>query len=208
MKRLLFLLTMIFFVTALSAQDITGTWGGVFYAPRKNVSFPYFFFLDIQQKGKTVWGVYSTGDSSVSNSYSCLTSVSATLSKKPGALIDLYKEKVEDFDKKGMSRDICNFVNRLGMHYFIEDGIEYITGKWYSESSGGSAGDGAGGAFVLHRIAASPTRNIDQYFPKLERMIEKGKSDEPIVLKADNISYATPLEKKLIDAMKGIIGKN
>ena len=207
MKPILLLCIVTFFVTASFAQNISGTWGGLFSTRQGALTRNYYFFLEIKQKGRTIWGVYNTSDSSNNKSTTCLCSISGSLSKKTASTLDLYKEHIEDFDKNTVSYMICNFVNRLSLHYFSENNNEYLTGQWFPESGGTLAG-GAGGSFVVQHINSLTQRPIDDYFPKLNKMIEKGATDEqgPLI-KTDDVSVATPAEKRLLDAIKSLTGK-
>jgi hypothetical protein len=201
MKKILTFLFLCLITGNSFSQNMSGTWGGVFYTPRGNSTTSFFFFLEIQQKARTIWGVYNMTDSNNNKVPDCLISVSGSLSKKPNAIFDLYKEHVEGFDKKRMDYPICNYVNQLNLHYFVLNGIEYLVGKWYADGVKGPGIDGSIGLLVLQHFNANTTRNVDQYFPKLNKMIEKGKSDEPFNIIADDISAATPIEKQLINAI-------
>ena len=175
----------------------------MFYTRELKITHAYRFFLELPQKGRAVWGVYNTTDSNNINIFTCLVSVSGILSKKPASVFDLYREKMEDYDKKHVGYSFCNSVNRLSMHYFIQDSVECFTGKWYFEGAGGSMPDGAGGIFVLYHMNSQTLRNPDEYFSNLTKMIDKGKTDENApVLKADDISAASSTEKQLLDAIK------
>jgi len=209
MKKSFLTLIMSFTIACAFSQDISGTWAGIFLTQQiKNIPKNYYFFLEIKQKGRTVWGVYNTTDSNNNKSISCLCSISGSLPKKTGAIVDLYKEHIEDFDKNTVTYALCDFVNRLNLHYFIQDSTEYITGQWYSEAGGGPLAGGAGGLLVAQHISIQTMRNVDQYFPKLNKMIEKGATDEQtIAIKGDDISAAIPAEKRLLDAIKTIIAK-
>ncbi len=204
MKRIPLSIVLILCITTSFSQNISGTWGGVFSTRQSNLTRNYYFFIEIKQKGRTVWGVYNTSDSSNNKNITCLCSISGSLSKKPGATLDLYKEHIEDYDKATTSYQICNFVNRLSLHFFTENNSDYLTGQWFPETGGALAG-GAGGSFVVQRINNLTQRPVDDYFPKLNKMIEKGATDDqgPLI-KADDISTATPAEKRMLDAIKSI----
>lgn len=207
MKRLLLSVILILIITTSFSQDISGTWGGLFSTRQSGLTRNYYFFLEIKQKGRTIWGVYNTSDSSNNKNITCLCSISGALPKKLAATFDLYKEHIEDYDKNNVAYQVCNFVNRLSLHYFLENSKEYLTGQWFPESGGTLAG-GAGGSFVVQHINNVTSRPVDDYFPKLNKMIEKGAAEEltPLI-KADDISSATPAEQRMIDAMKTLSGK-
>jgi hypothetical protein len=204
MKHLLLSFILILAITASFSQNISGTWAGLLSTRQSGLTRNYYFFLEITQKGRTVWGVYNISDSSNNKSTTCLCSISGSLSKKVESRLDLYKEHLEDYDKKHVGYQFCNFVNRLNLHYFLENSAEYLTGQWFPESGGTLAG-GAGGSFVVQHINNTTQRPINDYFPKLTKMIEKGAADEQsLLIKADEVSSSTPAEKRLLDAIKAI----
>jgi len=210
MKRILLSFVLILSITASFSQDISGTWGGIISTKQSNLSRNYYFFLEIKQKGRTVWGAYNTSDSNNNKNITCLCSITGSLTKKPAARLDLYKEHIEDFDKATASYLYCNFLNRLSLHYFKENNEEYLAGQWFPESavSGTFPGGTAGGSFVVKHISNVTERPVDDYFPKLSKMIEKGESDEKgSLIIADDISTATPAEKRMLDAIKSIVIK-
>lgn len=212
MKRILLSIITVLIITSSFSQDISGTWGGLIsirqsrFSP--NVTNTYYFFLEIKQKGRTLWGVYNTSDSSNNKSTTCLCSVSGSLTKKTAPTFDLYKEHIEDYDKKNVGYQFCNLVSGLTLHYLLENNTEYLTGQWFHETDLTLA-RGSSGNFVLQHINSLTSRPVDDYFPKLSKMIEKGMvdSDTPLI-KADDISAATPAELKLINSMKTFLGKN
>ncbi len=205
MKRLFLSCFLILIITDSYSQNITGTWSGLISTKQTNLTRNYYFTLEIKQDGRTIWGVYNTSDSSNNQSATCLCSVTGSLTKKPTARLDLYKEHVEYFDNSTASYLYCNFINRLNLHYFTENNNEYLTGQWFPDSGGTFPGSATGGSFVLQHTSNRTKRHVDDYFPKLGKMIERGKSDEnrPLI-KADDISTATPAEKRMLNAIKSI----
>lgn len=210
MKRILLLIVSILFISVSFSQDISGTWGGLIsIKPSRfnRLTKTYYFFLEIKQKGRTIWGVYNTSDSSNNKNITCLCSISGSLPKKPGATFDLYKENIEDYDKKNVGYEFCNLVSGLSLHYFLENTTEYLAGQWF-HTSDVTLARGTSGSFVLQHINSLTSRSVDDYFPKLDKMIEKGAvAGQMPLTKADDISTATPTEQRLINAMKKLIGK-
>jgi hypothetical protein len=204
-KYLFFILFMILSIS-VSAQDISGIWGGIFYTETANVQRQYFIFLEIKQKGRSLWGVYNTTDSNNNGTVNCLCSVSGLISRKPGALVDLYKERVEEYNTRKVSYGVCDNISHFNVHYFMQDSVAYLTGKWFYEMSKGRA-QGADGVLVLQHLGRHVDRNVDQYFPNLAKMIEKGANDSTMSITADDISAATPVEKRLILSIQTIMGK-
>lgn len=205
MKRIVIPIVLILSITASFSQNITGTWSGLISTKQTNLTRNYYFNLEIKQDGRTVWGVYNTSDSSNNKSITCLCSVSGSLNKKPAARLDLYKDNVEDYNTVTASYLYCNFINRLNLHYFTEDNNEYLAGQWFPDSGGTFPGSAKGGSFVLQHISNKTQRPVDDYFPKLSKMLKRGESDEkrPLI-KADDISVATPAEKRMLNAIKSI----
>jgi len=65
----------------------------------------------------------------------------------------------------------------------------------------------AAGSFVAQHLNNQTMHDADHFFPKLNKLIEKGATEESVVIKADDISAANPTEMKLLDAIKSVIGK-
>ena len=206
MKRISLSIVLIFSISVSFSQNITGTWSGMISTKQTNLTRNYYFNLEIKQDGRTVWGLYNTSDSSNNKNITCLCSISGLLTKKPAARLDLYKEHIEDYNRVTASYLYCNFINRLSMHYFTEDGNEYLTGQWFPDSGGTFPGSATGGSFVLQHVSNVTKRPVDDYFfPKLSKMLEKGRSDEMrSLIQADDISKATPAEKRMLNAIKSL----
>ncbi|MDB5212008.1 MAG: hypothetical protein JWQ30_2835, partial [Sediminibacterium sp.] len=100
MKKTFLSFILLIAVTTTFSQDLTGTWGGIIQGSAKGTGRNSSFFLEIKQKGRSIWGVYNITDSNNNTVINCLCNVTAMLPKKPSAFIDLYKERVVDYDKK------------------------------------------------------------------------------------------------------------
>ncbi|MDB5209198.1 MAG: hypothetical protein JWQ30_25, partial [Sediminibacterium sp.] len=93
------------------------------------------------------------------------------------------------------------------LHYFISsDSTEYFTGK--ASSAVGVSPNAPGALLVLQKMSNSLYRNVDDYFPKLSKLIEKGETSEKTVFFADQISSATVTEKRLMQVLKTMLDRN
>jgi hypothetical protein len=224
MKKVFVTLLSFFLISLLAAQNLTGTWQGFFTAyriqadanqnsrrhdmseGRVGLSFDrkFYFVLELKQSYKAVWGVYNTTDSA-NHAIGCVCSISGVLPKKQGAIFDLYKEKVVDHDPK-ILQQVCDAVNRITFHYFVNDGKEYLVGKWFTGDNSSTARDGSSGAFLLQHVNVLIKNNVDEYFPKLDKLLSKGTTTDTLALKtpsllADTFQSLNIDEKEIINSM-------
>ncbi|MES2371684.1 MAG: hypothetical protein V4557_03830 [Bacteroidota bacterium] len=207
MKKAFLSFILLIFITTTFSQDLTGTWGGIIQGSAKGTGRNSYIFLEIKQKGRSIWGVYNITDSNNNTIINCLCNVTAMLPKKTSAFIDLYKERVVDYDKKAQILDRCEIFNNFFLHYFLSsDSTEYFTGK--ASSAVGLNPNAPGTLLVLQKMSNSLYRNVDDYFPKLSKLIEKGETSEKIVFFADQVSSATVTEKRLMQTLKTMLEQN
>lgn len=208
MKRSLLFFILFICSTVAFCQDLTGTWGGVIQArSSRNYASNQYFFLEIKQQGRSIWGTYNITDSNNNTIVRCLCSATASLPKKPNALINLYKERVVDYDKKIESTQPCEGFNSFILHYFVSaDSTEYLTGK-ASFDVGVSNNDRAS-LLVVQKMSNKLLRNVDAYFPRLAKLVEKGKTEETKTVVADDPATGTIVEKKLIQTLQTMLEQN
>lgn len=207
MKRLFVSLILLALTGTTFAQDLTGTWGGVIQSYTGGNARNHYFFLELKQQGKSIWGTYNITDSNNNTVIKCLCSVTALLPKKTGSFINLYKERVIDYDKKLQLLSVCESINSLILHYFIgSDSTEYFTGK--TSHDVGISPNATGNVFVVQKMSNNRLRNVDQYFPRLDKLIEKGKTEEAKTVVADNAETGTIVEKRLIQILKTMVEQN
>ena len=206
MKKICILFLFVFLNIDSNAQNITGYWQG--YYVRAGLKSPVrsFFFMDIKQAQKALWGVYNTYTSSTDKYIGCLCSVTGLIPKGEVSVFDLYKESIIDFNPK-FNRNICDFLNKMTVHYVVVDSLEYLVGKWYTANSMLVMRDGSEGVFVLKHVALQNKRSVDQYFPKLDKLLDRGTTSDTTALKKlfllpDNATSLTDLEKDLINALR------
>lgn len=209
MKKVIVLfLLFVGFAKGAFAQDLSGSWGGFFFVDRVRVQSKYFLFVDLKQQGRTVWGTYNTTDSNNNAIVGCLCSISGELPKKQGSYVQLFKQRVEDYDKR-IGYPICNNLNNFKLRYFIKGNTQYLTGVWSYETSFGKV-QGGDGLLVLQHLSGPLPRKLDAFFPHLDKMIAKGvvnNSDEALI-KADEVSTGTPNEQRLISILESVTGRN
>ncbi|MEO8174280.1 MAG: hypothetical protein ABI581_14395 [Sediminibacterium sp.] len=206
MKRLFLSFILLSFFTNAFSQDMTGTWGGVIQSYTGGNARNQYFFLELKQSGRSIWGSYNITDSNNNTVVRCLCSVTASLPKKPSAWIEMYRERVIDYDKKRQLLGVCEATNSFILHYFTDsDGTAYLTGK--ASSGVGISPNDPGNLLVAQKMSDSLLRNVDDYFPKLAKLIEKGKTDELKPVIADNIASGTVTEKKLMETLKTMLEK-
>ncbi len=182
MKKLFIFSIIILSIFKVDAQNISGQWQGYFVTATRISPARSYFFLDIKQEQKALWGVFNnyTG-SPFNNVIGCLCSVTGIIPKGGSSTFDLYKDKIIDHNPK-ISDGQCDFVNKLSIHYVVIDNLEYLVGKWYTATNAFTLNDGSSGVFVLKHVSLQTTKNIDEYFPKLNKLLEKGKITDSLLL--------------------------
>jgi hypothetical protein len=207
MKRSILSFILLGFVSTSFAQDITGTWGGVIQSYTGGNARNQYFFLELKQKGKSIWGTYNITDSNNNTIVKCLCSVTASLPKKPGSFINLYRERVIDYNKKAQLLNVCESINSFILHYFVgNDSTEYLTGKASAEVA--LSPNDPGNLLVVQKMSNNLLRNVDEYFPKLNKLVEKGKTDEAKSVIADNAATGTVTEKRLMQIIQKMLEQN
>ena len=212
MKKLSILFLLIFSTSYGHAQNITGTWQGYFTSNhvvgRTGLGYirKFYFTVQLKQSYKAVWGVYNTTDSS-NLSVGCFCSISGVLPKKQTSFFELYTGGVIGHDPK-ISVGICAAVNRLSFHYVIIDSNEYLIGKWYTGETAAVLNNGSSGTFILQHISLVNKNNVDSYFPKLDKLLNKGTTTDTLALKTaaliiDPVSSLNIEEKEIIKSMSG-----
>ena len=191
----------------MNAQNITGYWQGYFVAAGTKSPVRSFLFMDIKQSQKALWGAYNNYISSPYDKYvGCLCSVSGIIPKGEVSTFDLYQESIIEYGPK-ITRSLCDFLNKITVHYVVVDNLEYLVGKWYTATNAFVLKDGSSGVFVLKHVALQNKRSIDQDFPKLDKLLERGTTSDTMALKKyfllpDNSSTLTDQEKDLINELK------
>ena len=212
MKKLSILFLFIFSNIYGDAQNITGTWQGYFTSNhvvgRTGLGFTtkYYFTLELKQSYKAVWGAYNTTDSS-NLSVGCFCKVSGILPKKQTSIFELYNEGVINHDPK-ISVGVCEALNRLFFHYVTIDNNEYLIGKWFTGENASVLNNGSSGTFILQHVSVTNKNNVDQYFPKLDKLLNKGTTTDTLALKTapliiDPASSLNIEEKEIINAIMG-----
>ena len=201
---------LLFIPQIVKSQDLTGSWSGSFHYVVKPFEGSLHFFVDIKQKGKSVWGVYNITEGDNPKTVTCICSFSGILPKKTSAEFELPVDQVQDKDKNSKYYVTCGNVQRLSFHYIIIDSVEMLVGKWFplNERLQSGTPDGESGYFILRHASPQPNKNPDQYFPKLEKLIAKGApqnsgNTEPVLI-ADSLLKA-PMEIKMVKSLLEVV---
>ena len=191
MKKLLILL-LVFDSFAAFAQDITGTWEGIFYTDRNNGSrrmFYYRFYL--KQQGSLVWGVCE-GLSAVENDrkfeinkakLSCKYPVSGEIpfNDDTSKVLQLFRGNVVE---SNIPMPVCESPFYFEFKYRELNNAMYLAGKWYSIYAYTPRDDAAGGSLAIRKVSNESPDFVDSYFPKLEKMLIKSlKKDSSFLVK-------------------------
>ena len=169
-KYTLFLVATILLNLSLVAQDYSGTWVGVLNDDMSSPRRISRFALQLQQRGRAVWGVYTTGENLTIKHAQCACTINAQLGKKDRTSVDLYKDGLISSQ---IAETACDFVTNLEAKYLKKDDKEYLAGKWFGNVPSSRRSDGASGDFTVVKISDTINVDINSYFPKLERLIEK-----------------------------------
>lgn len=171
-------LTLFFILISASAtaQEYAGTWIGNFNTYSANSRRSFHFSLQLQQQGRAVWGVYTTGDNMQFDKADCVCRVSGQLGKNNKTVITLNKDGVI---QGTMSEEACDQVNYLEAQYLEKDNKISLSGSWFGNNSNVALAGGASGTFMAQKVSDSAIVAIDKYFPKLKKMIEKSNPGDP-----------------------------
>lgn len=152
------------------AQDFSGTWRGEFSSDMSKIQRRFNIYINLEQAGKAIWGAYSTGRSHKVDSADCFCRVDAQMDKKSSVFIKLYKDKVIN---NIITYQSCDFVSYFELSYELRNGEEFLTGKWYGTYNNRMRSDGAGGSVILKKINPKTIIDVNQYFPNLQKLIQK-----------------------------------
>lgn len=172
-------ISLLFILVTLSgsAQDYSGTWIGFFNSynaasVRKSVHFS----LLLQQRGRAVYGIYTTGDSMSIKKADCTCRISGQLGKTNKSMLTLNKDGII---QSTVSEEICDFVNYLEIQFLQKGQQEYLTGSWFGNATNVTMAGGATGNFSVQKISDTVMVDVGSYFPKLAKMIEKSNPGDP-----------------------------
>lgn len=160
----------LFISFGLFAQNFAGTWIGVWNDDMSNPRSPVRFSMQLQQAGRAVWGIYTTGESYTIEHAQCACRINAQMGKKDKSFADLYKDGVISSQ---IAETTCDFVVNLETNYLEKEGKKYLTGKWFGNTPSSRRSDGASGDFTVVKVSDSLNIDVNKYFPKLDKLIEK-----------------------------------
>ncbi len=153
------------------SQDLTGSWSVKYTSYQRNVTKYYNASIYLSQKGKAVWGVFANGNKLSIDSAVCSCTIQGKVGKDKDAIyFKMYKDDVITYQA---TEDVCQFLNYFEFGYEKRADGEYLVGKWFGSTSNRFLADGSAGNILLKKMAATPVFDVDRYFPKLPKMIEK-----------------------------------
>lgn len=161
---------------SVTAQEYAGTWIGNFNTYSANSRRTFHFSLQLQQEGRAVWGVYTTGDNMKFDKADCVCRVSGQLGKNNKISITLNKDGVI---QGTMSEEACDQVNYLEAKFEEKDNKITLSGSWFGNSSNVALAGGASGTFSSQKVSDTAIADVNKYFPKLKKMIEKANPGDP-----------------------------
>jgi hypothetical protein len=191
MKKLLILL-LVFDSFAAFAQDLTGTWEGIFYTDRYNGTRRMFYYrFHLKQQGSLVWGICEGMSAVEDKKYeiskakvSCMYPVSGEIpmnKKDTSKVLQLFRGNVVEAN---IPMPICESPFYFEFKYRELNNASYLAGKWYSIYAYSPRDDAAGGSLAIRKVSNEPPNFVDDYFPKLNKMMQKSfKKDSAYLVK-------------------------
>ena len=159
------------------AQDYSGTWVGFFNTfTSSSILRSIHFSIQLQQRGRAVWGIYTTGESMTIKKADCTCRLSGQLSKSNKSIVTLNKDGII---QATVSEEICDFVNYFEVKFLEKANQTYLTGNWFGNSTNIAMPGGASGNFSVQKVSDTVNVDVSSYFPKLNKMIEKANPGDP-----------------------------
>jgi hypothetical protein len=193
MRSLIIVLFLLTGTTAF-AQDLSGTWEGLFGSDMvpKLGRRSFFMHLELKQEGRQLSGYFYNSDIDSPDKANVLYQVSGVLGKKRAFPVRMTKG---DIPRDDLRPDIAFVFNELMLYYVKTDTAEYLYGPWFPSGSSPRS-DGAGG-YVRLRLIAKPLyersiqKKLEERMPK-KRVKKETHSAQ--IIKADTIR-ALPVVK-------------
>jgi len=222
MKKLLILL-LVFNSFAAFAQDLTGTWEGIFFNEWPNgKSWQFYIRFHLKQQGSAVWGVCEAlsqrgGEKTfdIKNAkLSCMYPVSGELphNSDTNKILQLFRGNITE---SVIPIAVCESIFHFDFDYKILKKTEYMTGKWYSIYPWVPGNDASRGMIAVTRASYTSPDFVDAYFPKLDKMLMKSfKKDSAYLVKEgvydkifNNETLAMPIFDSLVTQRESVAVK-
>jgi hypothetical protein len=176
LKKLILLLFILSAVSCAIAQDYSGLWVGVLRSDMGKQSQHYKFFIQLNQSGKAVWGVYTSGSGDSASDIhkaNCACRVSSINGNKKE--IHLYRDNVIAHSIPLSTCEALVFfsLQQANLHDTI-----FLKGTWTGVYRSIYRKDEASGEISLVKISDVQSEYINQYFPDLEKWIKKVNKSE------------------------------
>lgn len=158
MKKAVFQILVLLAPSFCKAQDLSGTWEGVFNTDMdfRGIRRSFFLHMELQQEGKRIDGMFYTGPLDAPHKVAVSYKISGKAWKKDSIPSNLMVERVLYNTLSDFVADV--FWQFDDIRYLRNDTLEILYGFWLPKNSRSPRSDGAGGTFRVSRRYQSPAR--------------------------------------------------
>lgn len=133
------------------AQNLTGTWEGVFFSNQNfKVQKQFLLHMELKQTDHQLVGVFSTADFTTPDKPDIVYKVSGLLGKKEP--LKLFHLMYEGVLMTNVSKGIADAFLEFQCTYMTKDSSEFIAGKWFPNEPSARS-DGAGGNYQIKKFS-------------------------------------------------------
>lgn len=206
-----FLYLLIFLCCHLSgvAQDLSGTWEGIFHSDRLGKRSEFFLRIYLEQEDDFVWGVceaMSVEKNRIRNiadfsedelrcRYPVTGFVPVILEKN--SLVSINAQNAPLFF---MSPGFCETISSFLLYYDVEDSIAQLSGEWVSATGANPGVIGGANKVFIRRLSGKTPGFIEEFHPGREKKLRiDGKNEEEDKKKKEKKSKLPLFKKKVKD---------
>lgn len=161
---------------AARAQDLTGTWEGVFSTDTWARKEEYFMRLELVQVDRELHGWLFISNAKTDAKPQVVYLLSGELPRKSGAAFHLYRAGIGDTQ---YDRTRAEYFNDLRIELKAGDtAVQVLRGYWFPNVSNGSFANGAAGRYAVAKTAGTVAADGLKGWMKTREMIIKN-SREP-----------------------------
>jgi hypothetical protein len=180
--------TFLFFFLSnqIFAQNISGTWEGIFNADISNSNEPKSFFLhmELQQKGSQIAGKFYTADTSHNKQIDAIYPLTGNLDKTN--TLNLFKLIKGNKESLHLSPQIADLFRLFTISYFKKDSSEYLSGKWYTSKKITGRSDSVAGSFLVKKIQTSLVEKSKQIVAE-KKNNPSAETESPAIFIQENV---------------------
>lgn len=173
MKKLISFFLLLSIYNCVVAQNINleGEWKGTYTLDTNQNRQVLDFSIKFRQSGNAVWGIFVRGKETGKNKADCVGRFTFGLNSQNNSGIIIYNDGIE---KNNILLSECFYMNSLEADYSKKVNAELLEGVWFGNPSASRYGLAVpSGTFKLEKINAVADIEIDNYFPKLAKLIRK-----------------------------------